>query len=60
MFGTFARVVVNRLFGCAQGADSLPSGRSEISWPVQSCHPATSAGGCGVLPSHHTSWVVEL
>ena len=55
MFGTLARVVVNRLFGCAHGVLRSASDRSEISSPFQSRQPVTSAGGSGVLPSHQTS-----
>jgi hypothetical protein len=60
MLGTFASVVVNRLFGWAHGEFSELAGRSEISTPVQSRQPVTSAGGSGVLPSHQTSWVCSL
>src|SRR3954470_6310751 len=60
MFGTFVTVVVNRLFGCAQGSPSSAGGRSVINTPFQSRQPATSDGGAGVLPSHQTSWVLSL
>src|ERR1700712_1584154 len=60
MFGTLARVVVNRLFGWAHGAFRAPSGRSMTSSPAQSRQPVGSAGGSGVLPSHQTSWVSAL
>src|ERR1700733_207837 len=60
MFGTLARVVVNRLFGCAHGSPASAADRDEISSPVQSRQPVTSSGGSAVRPSHHTSSVWSL
>ena len=60
MFGTFARVVVNRLFGWAQGSFASAGERSAIRWPFQSSQPSRSAGGFVVRPSHQTSCVFSL
>src|SRR5580765_1793657 len=42
---------VNRAFGCAANLPFLPS------WGVQDlpCQSVRRAGGCSVMPSHHTS-----
>src|ERR1700722_5694979 len=60
MFGTVVRVVVNRLFGWAQGSFASAGERSAIGLPFQSSQPSRSVGGFLVRPSNQTSCVFSF